>query len=301
MATIDCKDGALNTGQPSCVPNDAVDVGIIFVNQLADDGTANKILSTDTIDASYVLALINNTDKSKRWYPVMDLKSIAGVRAENVTEDIDGVAKNITQGVRNYDAKMYGNFANPKFQGVLKSFANIKLAYYKIDVNGNLTANIGADGNYYPIKVENGTLQSVYNYASKATSQNIQLKFMVKETEQDANLITLDGNTITTDLTDISGLIDVFGVTSLPTTTSVVLTANLIYGNPSALPKFEGAVLADFVVYNKTTSSGITPTSVVENTPGVYTFAFSAQTANDVITINLSKGGFEMKEVTATL
>ena len=114
---------------------------------------------------------------------------------------------------------VYGAQANPQFEGVLNSFANGKYGYFKIDINGNLTGIINEDGDLIPIKIELGTLFSVYKEPTATEVQNVHLKFMVKESVKDADLRTLDAQTITTDLLEISGLIDVTGVATSPSTT----------------------------------------------------------------------------------
>lgn len=301
MATTACN-GAKNTGQLSCTPKKNVDAGIVLVYQTADDGTANKILSSDTIDSAYITALINNADKSKRWYPLMNLKTVIGERQDPTTQDIDGVSYNTKTGVRNYDGTIYGAGANPQLEGAINSRASIKDAYYKIDINGNLTGILDEDGNLLPIKIELGTLYSKYKEPTATEVQNVSIKFMVKESVKDSDLRTLDAQTITTDLLEIEGLKDVIGVSSAPSTTGFVLTAEMLYGsNPFALPAFSGALLADFVVYNVTTASAIVLTSVTEGADGVYTFLMPAQTSADVLTVDLSKDGFEMVTVDVTI
>ena len=301
MATNACNNGAENTGQPSCVPKKNVDAGIVLVKQIADDGSVNKISASDAVDASYVSALINQSDKSKRWYPVMNLKTVIGERAEPTTQDIDGVSYNTKVGTRTYDGIVYGAFANPQFEGVLNSFANGKYGYYKIDINGNLTGIIDENGDLIPIKIELGTLYAIYKEPTATEVQNVHLKFMVKESVKDKDLRTLDAQTITTDLLEIAGLIDVTGVATSPSTTGFVLTNKVIYGNPFVLPAFTGAVMADYTVYNETTTSAVVLTSVTEGADGVYTFVMPAQTSADILSVNLSKDGFEMDAVTVTI
>jgi len=301
MASNDCGNGALNTGQPSCVPKKSVDAGIIFVNYLNDAGTVNFIPSGTTVDSTFVSGLINNADKSVRWYPAMNIKSVVGERADNVTQDIDGIAYNVKRGVRAYDGSFYGNFANPKFVKALESRASIQDAYFKVDINGNLTGIEDESGNVAPIKIQSSTLQVKYKEPTVTELQMVNLKFSVDESQNDSDLVTLDSQTVTTDLLSIAGLIDVTGVSTSPATTGFVLTTKLIYGNPFALPAFSGAVLADFVLYNTTTSSSITATSVTEGADGVYTFVMPAQTSADEVTVDLSKDGFEMSTVTVTI
>ena len=309
MATEVCG-APLNTGTPNCVPSSKVDAGIILVSYLADDGTVNSIKTTDTFDTAYVTAHLNAGNvgsalsKSQRWYPLMNLKNVIGERAENVTEDIQGVAFNVKDGVRNYDGTIYGKYATTKLYKALKSRASLRDAYFKVDLDGNLTGNVDSiTKDINPIRIESSTFSPRVIDPKDANAQALHIKFVVDTREDDSDLGILTGATISADLLDIQGLIDVVGKASVPTTTTVTLDATLIYGDAFALNRFRGAVLADFPVYNTTTSLLVVPASVIE-TPadsGVYLFTYAAQTSLDVMTINLSRDGFEMAEVTFTV
>lgn len=309
MAQDACAN-ALNTGQPNCVPIQKVDAGIILVNYLADDGTVNSIKKADTFDTAYVTALVNAGNvgsalsRSERWFPLMGLKTVVGERADNITEDIDGVSTNVKDGVRNYDAMIVGKAGNPQLLKALNSRASLRDAYFKVSLDGNLTGILDSvTGNINPIKIESSTLQNKLIDPTASTIQKVSIKFTVDVNEKDEDLRTLNSATISADLLDIMGLIDVVGAATSPTTTTVTLTTTFIYGDQFVLNPFKGAVLADFPVFNVTTSLAVVPASVIE-TPadsGIYLFTYAAQTGSDVMTINLQKSGFEMDEVTFTV
>lgn len=296
MATDACN-GALNTGQPSCVPKKGVDSGLFMVNQIANDGTANKIPFGTIIDAAYIEARINDTDESKKWFPVQDLKTVTGERAENVTQDIDGVSQNVKQGARNYNGTIYGNAGNPQMEGALKSRASIRDAYFKISLEGDLTGNLEAvSKDLLPIKIEFGTLKVLYKEPTASEVQNVNIQFSVKETEKDSNMRTLNAASITTDLVDVKGLIDVQGVVTLPAITGFTLNAELIYGNPFALPAFTGALVADWVLTD-TVLGVVVPASAIEGADGEYVF-LATLTSTNTIVLTSSKIGFELEPIT---
>jgi hypothetical protein len=93
---------------------------------------------------------------------------------------------------------------------------------------------------------------------------------------------------------DLNGLVDVNFINDSVSTTDITFDAVLDYGTAINPIKFSGAVSADFVLYNNTTTSTVTIT-VVENLPleGNYTATFTAQTAGDSLTLSVSKGGFD--------
>jgi hypothetical protein len=53
---------------------------------------------------------------------------------------------------------------------------------------------------------------------------------------------------------------------------------------------YTGRVLADFVFYNKTTSSSVVPTLLTELASGIYSATVTAQTSADEVTISGAVG-----------
>jgi hypothetical protein len=76
------------------------------------------------------------------------------------------------------------------------------------------------------------------------------------------------------------------------TTTGFVSKIDTIYGAKYDSTVFAGGVLADFTLYNETTASSVTITSVTEAPDGTYTFVIPAQSSADVLTLTFSKLGF---------
>lgn len=302
MAEIcSCGDGITVFGQPSCVPSFGRDARIVFVQYLDNTGAVNSIKSTDVLDATFFENKINAgagssvLDASLRWNITETINNVTNERGDNVTEDIDGYAINVEEGVRTYDGTFYGAIANPVYVKSLKSMSCAQVGYFIIDVNGNV---IGMEnlltGDLDPIKMKRSTLQVKYNPKTSSASQNINIKFAVAEGQEDGNLS--QAIVSLTDTLALRSLINVNGVSSAPATTGVVVTANLSYGNYNNKIPFEGAVLADFDVYNVTTASIVTPSAVTESPAGVYTFLYTVLSA-DVLTIDLDKTGFVMGTV----
>lgn len=302
MAEIcSCGDGITVFGQPSCVPSFGRDARIVFVQYLDNTGAVNSIKSTDVLDATFFENKINAgagssvLDASLRWNITETINNVTNERGDNVTEDIDGYAINVEEGVRTYDGTFYGAIANPVYVKSLKSMSCAQVGYFIVDVNGNV---IGMEnlltGDLDPIKMKRSTLQVKYNPKTSSASQNINIKFAVAEGQEDGNLS--QAIVSLTDTLALRSLINVNGVSSAPATTGVVVTAKLSYGNYNNKIAFEGAVLADFDVYNVTTASIVTPSAVTESPAGVYTFLYTVLSA-DVLTIDLDKTGFVMGTV----
>lgn len=299
-----CDAGVTVFGQPSCVPSAGRDARIIFVQYLDNLGAVNSIKSTDVLDASFFEGKINAgagaslLDASLRWNITETINNVTDERGDNITEDIDGYAINVDKGVRTYDGTFYGAIANPVYVKALDSMSCQQMGYFILDVNGNIK---GMDnpltGNLDPIKMKRSTLQVKYNPKTSSTSQNINIKFAVAEGQEDGNL--LQAVVTLTDTLALRSLINVDGTTpaTAPALTNVTLTANLSYGNFNNKIKFEGGVLADFVLTNTSTSTVIVPASVTESSAGVYDFVYAGQLTTETMTIDLTKTGFVMDTV----
>lgn len=312
MAEIcSCSTGSKAMGQPPCVSSFGRDARLVFVDYLTNTGAINSIASTETLDAAFITARLNAgigssvLDKSLRWDVTETINSVVGERADNVTQDIDGIPLNVKQGVRTYDGTFYGNVASTPYINAFESMACKQKGYFIIDVVGNLIGmkRVDESGNVFldPIKIQSSTLQVKYKFPSSTEVQAINVKFAVEENERDANLNYIPATSFGSNLLQIRSVIEVSGVvTGTPTTTEVVLDLSFIYGSVFAPNPFTGADLADFVVYNNTTSSSVTPTTVEED-EGTYTLTLPAQTASDSISVDLDREGFVMNTVTYTI
>ena len=277
MAEIcSCGDGITPFGQPSCVPSFGRDAKIIFVQYLDNNGAVNSIKSTDVLDSSFFEGKLNAgagssvLDASLRWNITEEINNVTNERADNVTEDIDGFPINVEEGVRTYDGTFYGAIANPVYVKSLKSMSCAQVGYFILDVNGNVIGMENTStGDLDPIKIKRSTLQVKYNPKTSSTSQNINVKYAIAEGQEDGNLAQAVVSAV--DLLSLRSLITVNGAATAPATTGVVITASLNYGNYNDKIKFEGAVLADFEVFNVTTASTVVPASVTEAPTGGYT------------------------------
>ena len=66
---------------------------------------------------------------------------------------------------------------------------------------------------------------------------------------------------------------------------------NYIYGSLKSLVPDTGLLVGDFSLYNNTTASSVTITSVTESPDGTYTFVIPTQTSADVMVLTPSKDG----------
>ena len=298
-----CKSGlSLNTGTPKqSIFGPGTDV---FVwRKYADDGTENVIdLSSFTGSQADWDALTQNTDPSKRLYPLHNFKNVEDVKGDTIFETFNDTSNLFVQeGTRTWTGLLPN--LDPTFLGKLKGWGCQPMRILVADNCDNLhgkksttTANA-----FVGIDVDQNTWNPIFVKSTDTTVQKIQLSFEFSRTEKDEDLRQIKGDEMTVKPKDVNGLTDVNVAVSNESTTGFTGVATLDYGSCLNPEKFVGAQLADWNLYNDTQDAAVVITSATEGPDGTYAFVYAAQTPADVLTltINLSTG-FELSTTTIT-
>lgn len=293
-----------NFGQPNCVGILERPQKLAFVYRVANDGTVNKISSSDTIDNAYVTAKINNADKSKRWFPSPVINKVLDKRADNNTFEIDGFNVTTSKGVRTMAFTVIDG-ASPQVADAFESMSCRDMAFYVWSINDQIGGNGAISGELRPFRIKKSTWNVIYNPPAKdgETPAMVMVSFAISELEDDADIRYIDFGTAATDvqvnITDYTGLVDVVmnsPATSI-STTGFTVDMDYIYGGQFAKSPAQGFVAADFTLAEVSPTPGaITITSVTEGTGaniGKYVFVIPSQTSADVLRLTFSKSGFE--------
>lgn len=300
MSLCSCNENVKNFGQPNCVGILERPEKIAFVQTVANDGTVNKILSSDTIDDTYVTALINQSDRSKRWYPSPVLNRVNDTRAENNTFEIDGFTINVSQGVRTMAFTVIEG-ASPRLAAAFNSLGCRDMSFYVWSVTGQIGGNGSVSGELRPFRIKKKTMQAIYNPPNKEneTPAMIMVQFAISDLERDEDIAYIDygtgANDVQVDITSYNGLIDVeMGAATSITTTGFVVDISYLYGSVFDKQEAVGFVLADFSYEEISPTPGAgTITSVTESPDGTYTFVVPLNTSGDVHRLTFSKNGYE--------
>lgn len=303
MGLCECSKGLQNTGTPSKQRVISSGDKIIAVRMKADDGTANEIDAGDSITQTYLDALINNSDESKRWYPIGTFKSQDDTRTESLSESFtDGSGARTNQGVRSFTGWL------PKFSasyiGALESFSCYSFGIYVVDECGGLIGSISSDGTKLrPIRVNEKMWDPTLVKSNPTTVGKVQLAFEFSMTEHDKYLRVISGDEVTADLIGAEGLLPLKATISgeVGTGFEAALKVDFDLFLDASKEVVPGWVLADFAVFNKTTNSAVTITSVTEAPEGTYTFVFPSQASASVLELTNvkttgQKPGFALKE-----
>jgi hypothetical protein len=276
---------------------------LILVSKYSNAGNLNKVTLPATLNQAYFDALINNADRSLRWYPLPKFVNVQIPKAESVFETFeDGSKKFVHEGVRSMTALFPG--VGPQYLSVLKSGRCSEMAAYIIDKNGALVGLTNdEEGVLYPFSINQGTMDAILQWATDTTGTNIafQMEFDVDMKDEEISLIA-NNQLVSVNLLNLVGLYDAKVSYTSTGQTAMVIKLYAKYGNAGQLTPIQGLLAADFALYNVTTSAAVTVATAVESTtvPGTYTLTYTSQTIGNVIRLTPTKSKIDFANVVLT-
>lgn len=289
MLGCNCDAGLANTGRPGCVPLQSVTSKLIMVPLMANDGTLNGIDLTTALPTWSTL--INESDASKRWFPLPAFENVEMPKADSQFEEANsGRMAFLRQGKRSFAGELWGDDSTPTMLGKLNAGRCVQFGVYIVDVNGALIGS-KSGGYLYPIPVDEQSFDPKWMVATDSTVQKIMVGFDFDRLFDDSTMYMITSSEAGINFNSLSGLIDINVVNDTVTTTTLTFDAVLDYGTALNPIKAQGLVSGDFVLNNVTTSSVVTVTAA-ENTPGNYTLTYTAQTLGDAASLVIAKPGY---------
>lgn len=300
MVGCNCTAGLSNTGQPGCIPIQSVTATLILV-ALSSNGVKNSI---DLASALPTWSeLINETDASKRWFPLPQFENVELPKGDSQFEESNSGRKVfLRQGVRSFAGELWAEDSSPTLLGKLQGNRCVDFGVYIVDVNGNLIGS-EVDGKLYPIPVDNPSWDPKYVFATDNTTSKIMVSFDFNRLFEESTMYMITPSEAGINFNDLEGLIDVnLSLVEPATTTVIKLKAKLDYGTAINKIAFKGAVAADFAVTEVSPTPGVLALDSVEETAdGEYTLTLDvAATSGDVIKVAIDKEGF-IGDITVTI
>lgn len=311
VKTCDCNYSMTNTGA-ECTPLMEVTKKLMLMPVYDSTGVRNYIDLTTTLDEAYFTGLVNQTDASKRLFPLPALKDIKDSRGNPIVQKFaDDSTIYVRDGIRAFDGMIPGRDGNPIMKAKIEAARCGELGVFLVDRKGGLIGAISDDGTkLYPVRLDSESVSAQYIRATDTTVQALQLTFNFHPDESDSCLrIVLDSEMGDADLLTLKGLVNVYATFSSVTATGAHVKLYTEYGtivNPNTV---KGLVTADFVsaatgtaskVRNQTSGTDVTVTATESTTsPGTYTLAWASQTTGNKIAIDCKKDGFDFTAVAA--
>lgn len=288
-----------NTGYyENCDSNFKVMRGMFIVPTYDSTGAKNAIPAGTVIDGTYLTARLNDTDATKRWYPLMHIEAANSERGDAVVfTNPSGAIEFVKNGVKNvsFELRRRGS----EFKGQIEACPCSELSFFALDLDGKLRGLItGIDtvSDFFPVPIQPSSFYSKLVDAVEENPEHLLVNFQYELTVKDSLLRTYPTNLVTTDLSAAKGLYDVYMDVSNVTTTGFTASLRTIYTDGSKY-RPTGLVAGDFALYNVTDASAIVITSVTESSPGVYDFVIPTTTTSKVKRLTPTKPSFDFTPV----
>lgn len=292
-----CGNGLSNTGLSLCLRLPKVIKKAIFVQLQSNAGVLTKVDPATVLNKAWMTALINNVDKSLRFFPTVEIKNVTTDKADAVFEKYDDDSSNfVRESVRTFKGLI--PVCPPSYKAKLESVrCNNNTGVYFVDIDGNLIGlSNNVDGSLYPIPVN---AQSIYAGVALGTDKSttgIMLSFEFPASTDDASIWLISSAAFTDfNLNFISGLLDATGVASGITATGFTMKLSVRSSAADQPIPVQGLLLSNFVLKNGGTT--VTPTSVTETAPGTYVFVMPSQTSASILSLTPTLAGFDFSTV----
>lgn len=279
--------------------------GIFVMKTYDDDGVENKVAAGTEIDDAFILARINDSDPSKRWYPIMNLEEALSERQDPTFYTAgSGAQEFVKQGTRNVSFEIRRQGA--EFLHQIEGCSCEDLSFFGVDIENKLRGAIKEENglgswDFYPIKMQPSSYYPKLVMATEDNPEHLMVQFQYHINEKDSLLRVYPGSLTTTTFLDRKGLIDVYSTFSSITATGFVVDLTTIYTDGDDF-KVEGLLLADFdELYDVTAAAAVSITSVTESAtvPGRYTVVHATATVTNTRRLTIAKNGFDFTNVTA--
>lgn len=290
MTNCTCTNSGQNLGSPTCVESMKYAQGFLIATLVDDAGADNYIPSGTTVNDAYIVARLNDTDASQRWYYLPNVKNaVIGERGDDVFESFeDGSQTFIEEGVASTSFILAAQ--STTMVGKLKSHRCNKNGFMWIDKDGRIWGK-EVNGAMYFVAMEEQSLSVKAAYPTPTSNYNIPVSWKWRKDMFDENIGYWD-NAVTwstkRSLLDVNVALD-------GTVAQTTFTVDLSYdfGAANAKQPVEGLVAGDFSLYNVTDAASVTISTCTENSEGNYTFTYTSQTVADVLRLSGSKSGFD--------
>ena len=292
-----CESAFGNTGVTNCELIKRATFTIMLQSKYDETGALNYIDTTNL--AGVATATGATVHPLKRLYPLPVAENVTMDKTETVYEVAPSNRRYEAQdGVRTNIFQFMGTNSSFRFLGELNKFGCKDLVYYIVDVNGNIWGTSTETGKLYGVGVARSTFDTMLMHATDTTVQKIQLQFDTEYGFDDSSWRGITAEALGYPATELQGLLSLTATVSSISTTGA--TVAVTYATNNAVTPavgLTGLVVADFTAKNLTDSTTVTVATSTESlvTPGTYVLTWAAQTSADVMTVEASKGRYELR------
>ena len=289
----ECSSAYVNSGIDRCAVSPQIIRHIVFVPLYDSAGNKNE-LDLSTLDENTIPDLLNESDRTKRWYPLREVDNFESEREDPSTEDLEsGVPLFLREGNRPFTVVKKQGAVPFQFVEFINSKRCGEWGVIFVDVDGRLIGNNQKDGFLRPMPIQSNQAYATYIFPNDSTYRGININFMARVGEKDEWLGIVsreafgDYNPF-----EMKGLYEVLPEIVSADDSSIEIKLFTRYGALDQPIPVQGITDADLTLQNLTQSSSVTIDTVTEIAPGEYTISYATGvTVGDDLQLNLDKQG----------
>lgn len=289
-----CPDvGKANLGTLSCPSVMKTIKKHIFMDEFDSTGVRNGIAFSDLVNGvlpdSFVLAKVNESDPTKRWYFTPDkYESVTSSRTDSVVEDFpSGRKEKIQDGVPEFEGAWIG--VDSVIASRASSFGCTASAAFEVDVTGALRGELSTDAqNLYPMAINKGSFDAApVGEVEGSNVPRIVVKFQYSQTIIEGNFSIMNASLTATDLLKVNGLLDGnTAVLSSPAVSATTVSINVpydfvVFGNPNYIQGLD--VTLDWELLDGVTPVAISGIIDLNADGSEYDFTFTSTPTTDLV------------------
>lgn len=292
MAVCECSVTLKNTGTLGCMPIQDVARRLIMVPIKDSSNVLNRIDTSSIPSNTAIIALLNASDDKARYYPLPTMENVTNERAEPITEEFpSGNVIKIRDGVKTFTGQMIG--LGSDYAGQIETFGCNDMGAFIVDAQGNLIGDKSVSGYLAPIPINKATWNVTTQDTGDTTVARINLTMQWKQSVKDSDIGMLLASDFASDVDWLGyeGLVDLYGGTpSSISTTGFTIPITSLFGSVANPQVVSNLASSDFEVYNETTTSVVTISTMTEDPAGTYAFTYVAQTSADEMQLRIASG-----------
>lgn len=305
--TCKCSTILGNTGLPKGEKCFTKVQSIYFQQKYNDSGVRNSIDFTALDLAGLKDLFTTATTPDERLYPITNIEEFLDTQAEPTTETTpSGRVLKVSDGIR--AVSFTSMEAPPILLKKLNALGCGEWQYYIVDTDGNIAGGSQIGDAIAGFEFDSESYNATYVRATDTAVQRVNVTFSWFRWQKIENFAWYPSEDMAAGFNgnDVKGLIDVTFEGSTSDNGVQTNIANIKpviqYSRAIAYP-VTGLLAADFVLKNLTTGLAVTIATLTESsvTPGTYAITFTAQTAADVLEVQVANDTYESSKLRHTL
>jgi hypothetical protein len=291
-----------NTGVDGCATIGKTPYNIIVMPKYSASGVENVIdLTSATIGDMIKTKCLATTPATSRLFPLPFAENFQITKSETIYETgPSGNKYKIKDGIRSYAFELVDKNASVRLLENLKKFGCSEMVYFVVDIEGKIEGwkSSGTSTDLHGFPMSTSTWNAILSYATDTTVQKLMVSFDQSQYFNDGSIYYLTPNDLGYSATELKGLVSATATVGTITTTGATVTIKK--GSTDAVSTgvpIVGLLVPNFTLFNVTTNTAVTITSISSPVLGNYELSYTAIAGANNFKLTVNAIGYDIPAV----